>query len=156
MPDIAADTLVVNRVGFDDHGFGAPGMLRDLAEVVGGGLEGVEEKTGSFGMDLAGDDQTHDLHESDLDRFGILQDGQGEGFGGQLRLQGDSLALPLVVEETESALAKSWGAAQSAIGFDMGTTSNVNAALTHEQSSEAPHPCANGIKEIRGEGRQNL
>jgi len=82
--------------------------------------------------------------------------GQGEGLRGQLGFQGDSLALPLVVEVTELALAKSWGAAQSAIGFDMGTTSNVNAALTQEQSSEAPHPCANGIKEIRGEGRQNL
>jgi hypothetical protein len=149
MPDIAADTIVVNRVGFDDHGFGAPGMRRDLADVAGGGLEGVKEKTGGFGMDLAGNDQTHDLHEGDLDRFGVLKDGQGEGLEGQLGFQGNALALPLV-EEAESALAKGRGATQGAIGFDMGTTSNVNAALTHEQSSEGPRVNSLSLKDLEG------
>jgi len=56
------------NVGFEFH----------VAEINGGGLQGVEQEAGHFGFELAGEDEAHDLHEGDLDGVGVLEDGQGE------------------------------------------------------------------------------
>jgi len=42
-------------------------------------LQGVEQESGAFAVDLTGGDQAHDLHERDLDGVGVLKDGEIEG-----------------------------------------------------------------------------
>jgi len=98
------------------------------AEVEGGSLEGGKEKSGGFRFELAGGDEANDLHEGDLDRVAVLEEGHGEGerLGRLLGFEGDLLALPFLVEVTEAAFAKRRAAALGAIGFDMGTTRNMN------------------------------
>jgi hypothetical protein len=39
-------------------------------------LQGVEQEAAGFGVDLAGGEQAHDLHERDLDGVGVLEDGK--------------------------------------------------------------------------------
>jgi len=40
-----------------------------------GGLQGVEQEAGVFGVDLAAEDEAHDLHERDLDGVGVFEHG---------------------------------------------------------------------------------
>lgn len=50
-----------------------------VAQVGRGDLEGVEQVSGFFGVEIARDDQAHDLHDGDLDGMGVLEDRQCEG-----------------------------------------------------------------------------
>jgi len=149
-------TVVSDAAGIDDDGLTAKGGERHPAEVEGGGLEGVEEEPGGFGVELAGEDEAHDLHEGDLDGIGVLEDGHGETeWGGGRGVQGNVLALPFFVKETVAALAQSGGAALGAIGFDVGAPRDMN-VIEHERVLHPSPPRSNGMNEIRGEGGLDL
>jgi hypothetical protein len=45
-------------------------------------LQGVEEEGSGFVLDLSGQEETHDLHESELDGVGVFEDGQADGTRG--------------------------------------------------------------------------
>jgi hypothetical protein len=44
-------------------------------------LQGVEKKAGGFVLDLAGEEETHDLHERHLDGVGVFEYRQDKGGG---------------------------------------------------------------------------
>ncbi len=155
-PGVIADTDVGDGAEIDDDGLAAAGLELHLAEVERGGLEGVEEESGDLGIELAGEDEAHDLHKSDLDGVGVLEHGHGEAVGGRgLGVQGNALALPFLVKETIAAIAKSRGAALGAIGFDMSAPRDVN-VVQHEEAPPPPYPASNEINKLRGQGGQNL
>ena len=71
-----------------DYDFGFDyGLEIGAAQVERRGLQGIEEEAGGFVVDLVGDQQAHDLHEGDLDRVGVLEDGQVEGGRGHRTLR---------------------------------------------------------------------
>jgi hypothetical protein len=141
IPGIVAYAVIGDQALVDDDAFGFHGLQLHVAEVERGGLQGVEQESGDFGIELSGEDEAHDLHEGDLDGVGVLKHGHGKAErGGGLRVQLDALALPVLVKETEAASAKSRGAALSAIGFDMSATRNMNVIQHHEKcSTPLPH-----------------
>ncbi len=139
LPEVVVEVVVGDGAGIDDNLSAGTGLEFSVAEIEGSGLEGVEEEAGHFGFELAGENEAHDLHEGDLDRVGVLEDGQGEGgIVGQLGVQLDALALPVFMEEAEAASAKSRGTALGAIGFEMSTT-RYEDAIRHENDS-TPSP----------------
>ena len=144
-PGVGADSVVGDRARIDDDGLVPIGVQLHLAEVERGGLEGVEEESGDFRIELPGEDEAHDLHERDLDGVGVLEDGHGEagrlgvGLGVQRNaVQRNALAPPFVVKETVAALAKSRGAALGAIGFDVSATWDMDVVEHKECSTPLP------------------
>lgn len=77
-------------------------------QVGAGGLQRVEQEASGFVVDLLGNKQAHDLHESDLNGVGVFEDREDEGgntaagaVGGEL----DFFVLKTFVEETETVAA---------------------------------------------------
>jgi len=155
VPEFVVDSVVGDGAGVDDDGFVNVGFEFHVAEINGGGLQGVEQEAGHFGFELAGEDEAHDLHEGDLDGVGVLEDGQGEGeVVGQLGVQLNALALPVFMQEAEAASAKSRGTALGAVGFDMSAARDMNGI--HEDKCSLPSPWSCGISELRVGRGQNL
>ena len=139
-PGVFAERSLVYRAGIDDHAGLNGGFEIDSAEVRGGGLQGVEQESGDFRIELPGEDKAHDLHERDLDGVGVLEHGHGEAErGGGLGVQRNALALPVLVKETEAASAESRGAALGAVGFDMSAARDMNVVQHEECSTPLPH-----------------
>ena len=92
-----------------------------------GGLQGVEEESGVLAVDLAGDDEAHDLHERDLDRVGVFEDGErdgdpaaaGAGVFGAIEVELDDLFVVEFVEVTEAVAAQGGRTAERAVDFDV-------------------------------------
>jgi hypothetical protein len=114
-----------------DYDFGFDyGLEIGAAQVERRGLQGVEQEAGGFVVDLAGDQQTHDLHEGDLDRVGVLEDGQVEGGRRLASLGGidhDALVVPLFMKETEAAIANRGRSALRPIDLDVLAARDVGA-----------------------------
>jgi hypothetical protein len=128
--------LGVAQGGFVDSGgvdydFGFDyGLEIGTAQVERRGLQGVEEEAGGFVVDLVGDQQAHDLHEGDLDRVGVLEDGQVEGGRGLAGLRGiddDALIVPLFMKETEAAIANRGRSTLRPIDLDVLAARDVGA-----------------------------
>jgi hypothetical protein len=81
VPGIIAE-VGVGYAGAVDDDFLTTGIEFGAGQVVGRGLQGVEEEGSGFVLDLSGQEETHDLHESDLDGVGVLEDGQADGTPG--------------------------------------------------------------------------
>lgn len=104
-PGVVAHAVVGDGAGIDNDALAVKGLKLHLAEVERGGLQGVEQESGDFRIELPGEDEAHDLHERDLDGVGVLEHGQGEAErGGGLRVQRNALALPVLVKETETGV----------------------------------------------------
>ena len=50
-----------------------------MAEIAGRGLQSVKQKAGGFVRNGLGEKQPHDLHESDLNGVGVLENGHEVG-----------------------------------------------------------------------------
>jgi hypothetical protein len=76
-----------------------------VAQIAGGNLQGVEQHAGSFSIELAVEQQAHDLHEGDLNGVGVFEDGQVERGTAVARFGGvddDALLVPALVKETKT------------------------------------------------------
>jgi hypothetical protein len=127
-PLVAADAGLVDGAAVDDYVLDVKRLDREAAEVQGGGLQGIEEQAGDFGIDLAGGEQAHDLHERDLDGVGVLEDGEeeaGVAVAGTVAIQFDALFLKALVKETEAVAAKRGRAALDSVDLEMLTTRDV-------------------------------
>ena len=92
------------------------------AQVGAGGLQGVEQEAGGFVIDLLGDEQAHDLHESDLNGVGVFEDGEDEGSdaaAGAVGAELYALVLKAFVEETETIAAQGGRSALGAVDFEV-------------------------------------
>ena len=79
-------------------------VMRRLVLVV----QGVEQEAGGFVIDLLGEEQAHDLHESDLDGVGVFEDRKDEGGNaatGAVGAEADAFVLKAFVEKTETVAA---------------------------------------------------
>ena len=134
----------VYSVGVDyDFGFDY-GLEIGAVQVERRGLQGVEQEAGGFGLELAGEDEAHDLHEGDLNGVSVLEDGQGESKAvGRFGVQLDALALPVFVKEAKAASAKSRRAALGAVGFDMSAARDIY-GIRHDKCST---PLPRGLAE---------
>jgi hypothetical protein len=115
---IAADDYIGNHLGFEGG----------EAEIATSGLQGIEEETGGFRIDLTPGEEAHDLHERDLDRIGILEDGQGEigrGCAFAIGVEFDLLLLRAFVEEAETVAGKCGRSALGSVDFQMLATGEV-------------------------------
>ena len=114
-----------------DYDFGFDyGLEIGAVQVERRGLQGVEQEAGGFVVDLVGDQQAHDLHEGDLDRVGVFEDGQVEGGRGLASLRGidhDALVVPLFMKETEAAIANGGRSALRPIDLDVLAARDVGA-----------------------------
>ena len=98
------------------------GIELGAMDVSAGGLEGIEKKAGGFVFDLAGEEQAHDFHESDLDGVGVFEDGQGErawAAAGAVGSEADALVVIALVKETEAIAAERGRSALDAVDFDV-------------------------------------
>ena len=98
------------------------------AQVSAGGLQGVEQEAGGFVVDLLGDEQAHDLHESDLDGVGIFEDGEdkgGDAAAGAVGGEVDAFVLKAFVEKTETVAAQGGRSALGTVDFQMLTATGI-------------------------------
>jgi hypothetical protein len=91
-------------------------------------------------VELAAEDQAHDLHERDLDGVGVFEDGKLDGVRdaeGSSLVQVDVSGAPAIMEVAEASAAKRGRTALSAVGFDVLTARNMIAELgkTHDECS---------------------
>ena len=97
-----------------------PGLEVGLTQVGAGGLQGVKKQAGRFVFDLAGEEETHDLHERHLDGIGVLEHGQEEGgraVTASIDVHSDAFVLIALVEVAETVAAERGRSALGAIGF---------------------------------------
>ena len=109
---IAVDDYIGNHLGFEGG----------EAEIATGGLQGIGEEAGGFRIDLTAGEEAHDLHERDLDRIGILEDGQdeiGTAAAFAIGVEFDLLLLKAFVEEAETVAAKCGRSALGSVDFQM-------------------------------------
>ena len=99
------------------------GLEAHAREVGAGGLQSVEQKAGVFAVDLAGDDETHDLHERDLDGVGVFEDVEVErdvAFAtGAVGVELDGFFVVEFVEVAEAVAAQGGRSAEGAVDFDV-------------------------------------
>jgi len=88
-------TTVSRRKGAKCH----PRRLREAAG-------GVEEEPALW-VELAGEDEAHDLHRATWTEIGVLEDGHGETEREEAGAFGQCAALPFFVKETVAELAHS-------------------------------------------------
>ena len=108
------------------------------AEIGAGGLQSIKKEAGGFVLDLLGDKQAHDLHESDLYGVGVLEDGKNEGgnaTAGTVGAELDAFVLKAFVEKAEAVAAESGRPALGAIDFEMLTAVGI---ICHEGPSLSP------------------
>jgi hypothetical protein len=109
-------------VAVDDYILNITGLEGGAAQVVAGGLESEEEEAGDFGIHLAGGEQAHDLHESNLDGVGVLEDREEEGgvaAAVAVAVEPNLLFLKAFVEETEAVAFERGRAALSSVHFEV-------------------------------------
>src|SRR5579862_2407705 len=95
-------------------------------QVAAGCLQSVEDESGSLGVDVAGNEQTRDLHERDLDGVGVLEDGQVDGHGAAagarvflaIGMELDALVVMAFVKVTETVAAQGGRSALRAVDLD--------------------------------------
>jgi hypothetical protein len=62
LPDVRAERSLIDGFHVENYVVHA-GLESDTRKIAAGGLQGVEEESGGFAVDLPGDDEAHDLHE---------------------------------------------------------------------------------------------
>jgi hypothetical protein len=102
------------------------GLDVHVFEIVGGGLESVEEQASFFVGDGVGENGLDDLHQGELDGVGVLEQGQGDGetFAG-ITASGAMLAAELRVEMAERFAVQRGRAKAQAVKFRVTTLRDI-------------------------------
>ncbi len=75
------------------------------------------------------EEQAHNLHEGDLDRIGVFEDGESEGSGAAASAIGseaDAFVVKALVKETKTVAAQGGRSALHAVDFDVLTTIGIS------------------------------
>ncbi len=110
LPDMFAEQSFAHAAGVDDDVGFVERLEVGAAKIERRGLQSVEHEAGGFGVELAGEGEAHDLHETDLDGVRVLEDGEVEGGAGAAGAGGvddDALIVPLLVKIAEAVAARS-------------------------------------------------
>ena len=121
-PDIFAEQGFVHAARVDDDFVLEAWLEVGVAEIEGRGLQSVEHEAGGFGVELATEREAHDLHESDLDGVGVLEDGEverGTSAAGAGGVDDDALIVPLLMKVAEALVAQGGRSALRAVGLDV-------------------------------------
>ncbi len=139
-PGVVAEAVFADSAGRDDDAGFAAVFEVGVAQIEGGGLQAVEQEASGFVVELAAEDEAHDLHERDLDGVGVLEHGEFDD-GGEAERAGavevNMSGAPAIMEVAEAAAAKRGRAALRTVGLDVLTARNMIAKLgkTHDESS---------------------
>ena len=128
-PGVGVERSFVGGFGIENY-VAHVGIEVGACEVGAGDLQAVEQEAGSFAVDLAGDDEAHDLHEGDLDGVGVLEDGEFDddaATAGAVLLEAvevelKALLLVAFVEVTEFISAQGGRSALGAVDLDVLTS----------------------------------
>lgn len=139
VPGFLAEKVCGDVARIDDD-VGLAAMLEiDAGEIRRSGLQAVEHEAAGFGIELAAEDEAHDLHERDLDGVGVFEDRQLDGGGdaqGTGVVEVEVSGAPAVVKVAESSSAQRGRAALGAIGLDMLTARYISiTGKTHDECS---------------------
>jgi hypothetical protein len=128
-PGIFAELGLVYGAGIDDYAGLDDGLEIDAAQVGGGGLQGVEQQAGGFGVYLSAEDEAHDLHERDLDGVGVFEHGQierGAAAAGAVGVEDDTGFVPAFVEIAKVIAFQGGRSALGAVDFKVLATGNAS------------------------------
>jgi len=130
-----------------DHYLLRAGLEGGAAEIGRGGLQRVEEERGGAVVDLIGEEETQSLHEGDLDRVRVFEDGQFERVtraAGVVGAELDASLLPALMEVTQLTVLERGRSALDSVDLDVLTTSDVGwkdeIRNTHEKLLPTPLP----------------
>ena len=141
-PGVFTERGIAYGAGIDDDAGFDDGLEVDAAEVGGGGLQGVEQEAGGFGVDLPVEDEAHDLHERDLDGICVLEHGQverGASAAGAVGVEHDAGFLPILMEVAIVVASECGRSALGAVDFEVFTTGNA-AGINRHKKSPPPSP----------------
>jgi hypothetical protein len=85
-------------------------------------LQRIKKEAGGLVLDLAGEQQAHDLHERHLDGVGVFEHGQEEGgraATAAIDVEADALVLVALVKVAETVAAQRRRSALRAAGFQV-------------------------------------
>jgi hypothetical protein len=114
-PGRGFEGTLLDGFGIDDD-LGGRRFEGEAFDVHGGDAEGAENEGSNFGIEVAVEEKTNDLGESELDGVGVFER-QGEKSEG--RAFGLVAAGALIVEVTEGEGAEGGGSALDAVDFDV-------------------------------------
>ena len=97
----------------------------DVAEVVAGGLQGIEHEARGLVIDGAGAEHLDDLHQCDLDAVGVFQQRESEAGCGSTGANFGLLAADLVMEKAIPSGTQCGRAALGTVELDMLTSWNI-------------------------------
>jgi hypothetical protein len=103
VPGLVAQRSVTDTARVDYYLF-RNGFEADAAQICGRGLQSVKQQRGGFVVDLVGEQQTHALHERNLDGVSVLKHGQfdrGLCAAGAVGVELNAFQLPALVEVAE-------------------------------------------------------
>jgi two-component system LytT family response regulator len=121
----AGDTGGSDRVTIDHHIGDVIRLKIGIAEVVAGGLQGIEHEACGLMIDFAGAEHLDDLHERDLDRVGVFEQRKIEALCRSIGSDFRPLAANLVMEKAMPPTAQCGRAALGAVGLHMLTSWNI-------------------------------
>src|SRR5450755_524695 len=141
VPGFLIEAVAGDATRVDDD-VGLTTMLEiDAGKIGGSGLQAVEHQAAGFGIELAAEDEAHDLHERDLDGVGVFENRKLDG-GGDAECSGivqvEVSGAPAIMEVAESLATQRGRAALGAIGFDVLTAWDI--AITGKTHNECSLP----------------
>ncbi len=141
-PGISAEQGLVHGAGIDDYAGLYGGLEIDAAQVRRGGLQGVEQEAGGFGVQLSAEGEAHDLHERDLDGVSVFEHGEIEGdagAAGTVGVEDDTGFMPAFMEKAEVVAPQGGRSALGSVDFEMFATGNASGIGRHS-GSPSPSP----------------
>ena len=155
VPEVSFIEDALGRIARVEDGLVNPRFEVGLTQVRASGLQRIKKEAGGLVLDLAGEQQAHDLHERHLDGVGVFehrQEERGRAATAAIDVQTDALVLVALVEVAEPVAAQRGRSALRAVGFQVLTA----IWITGHVLSLLPSPLVLWNQGVGGNSRINL